>query len=242
MRKKWFAFLLLPLVAVLWADAPAAVASPETQLVKIMDATKEGDKTALRAALSLHSKYPTLDFEVRRKPDPKFSPDITLYDGAPKKGDRLYSVRRIYVTVNQSNPLKNLTMEQLKGVCSGKITEWTNLNGSPFSIHRYALALRAGPDVIRSIVGKGNPASFYRAGNDKELYLMMAGNQNAIGFSLTPPDDPKVKVVPIEGKLPQEKSYSLVLLRSLSLHRAGAAQQAFAAQISVFSQETKKVK
>jgi phosphate transport system substrate-binding protein len=60
-------------------------------------------------------------------------------DVADEKGVKLHQVAwdALVVVVNKDNPVENITVDQLKGVLTGKITDWKDLGGPPGPVNLY---------------------------------------------------------------------------------------------------------
>lgn len=80
---------------------------------------------------------------------------------------------RIYTIINKSNPVNSLTKEQLKGIFTGKVTNWKNVGGNDAEII-----------VVLSTMNKATNSFFQTAVLDGESFLkdiMDAGAFKDIG-------------------------------------------------------------
>ena len=115
------------------------------------------------------------------------------------------------VLVNRNNPVNDLKLQQLKDILSGKITNWKEVGGSDVEIKNVLLqpctttifAKRSAPfgkDIKRLTPEKpGNPV----AGTNK----LVEENEGAMGLQVYGYESPDVKVLTVNGFLPDEKTF-----------------------------------
>jgi phosphate transport system substrate-binding protein len=109
-------------------------------------------------------------------------------------------VEGIAVYVNQSNPINQLTLEQLKGIFLGDITNWKQVGGSDSRIVLYAGESSTGvlPYFQEVVLHDAEPYPFEGKASAKELVDTVASNPEAIGYSSIYPTA-KVKVLRIQA-------------------------------------------
>lgn len=114
----------------------------------------------------------------------------------------------IVMVVHKSNPVNNLTYKQLQGILSGDITNWKEVGGKDLEIKnvmiepcvRHTLSKQVipyGKDLVELRPEKqGNPV----AGTNK----LVSENEDAIGQQIYGYESDDVKVLTIDGILPDE--------------------------------------
>ena len=117
----------------------------------------------------------------------------------------------IAIITNNENPIKNITLEQIKDIYTGKITNWKDIEGgsdSPIVV----VSREEGSgtrDAFQEIIGYESEELVGEAmisnanGAIKET---VAGNKNAIGFVSFEYLDEKVNVVNVEGIEPKAEN------------------------------------
>ena len=115
------------------------------------------------------------------------------------------------VVVNKNNPVNDLKLKQLKGILSGNIKNWKEVGGSDMEIKNVLLqpctttifAKRSAPfgkDIKRLTPEKpGNPVE----GTNK----LVEENEGAMGLQIYGYEGPDVKVLTIDGLLPDAKTF-----------------------------------
>jgi len=136
-------------------------------------------------------------------------PTVLAYDG-------------ISIIVNPSNPVKDLTVEQIKDIYTGKITNWKDVGGND-----------AGIVVVGREAGSGTRDGFESVTDTKEqckyrqeltstgdVIAAAQGNPNAIGYASTAAVGKTVKTLTVGGIEPTEanvKNGSYVVQRPFIL-------------------------
>lgn len=112
----------------------------------------------------------------------------------------------IAVIVNQSNPVNQLTIDQLSDIYSGKINNWNELGGDDRVIVRLSRETNSGTHVffLENVIRKGNKNDKTLFASDTVLLPSSEGitsetsdNPNAIGYDGLGYIIPEVKVVAI---------------------------------------------
>ncbi len=115
------------------------------------------------------------------------------------------------VLVNQHNPVNDLKLQQLKDILSGKIKNWKEVGGSDLEIKNVLLqpctttifpkrSAPFGKDIKRLTPEKaGNPVT----GTNK----LVEENEGAMGLQIYGYESPNVKVLTIDGYLPDAKTF-----------------------------------
>lgn len=94
----------------------------------------------------------------------------------------------IAVIVNQTNPIKKLTLTQIGEIFAGKITDWQELGAQPGEIHVYARDDRSGTfDTFKSLVlGKDAVKAKKRFESNAKLSDTVSEDPLGIGFTSLP--------------------------------------------------------
>lgn len=115
------------------------------------------------------------------------------------------------ILVNKANPVNNLTLQQVKDILSGKIKNWRDVGGKDLEIKNVLLqpcttaifakrTVAYGSDINRLVPEKkGNPVT----GTNK----LVEENEGAMGLQICGYESPNVKVLTIDGYLPDESTF-----------------------------------
>ncbi|MEE9614657.1 MAG: substrate-binding domain-containing protein [Thermodesulfobacteriota bacterium] len=114
----------------------------------------------------------------------------------------------IVLIVNKTNPVNDLTYEQVKGIFSGRIRNWKEVGGKDMEIRnaylapcvRKTMGQQAAPygEDIVELKKRGNPVENANA--------VVAENEGALGQQIYGYHDDRVKVLTIDGLLPTEET------------------------------------
>ncbi|MBI5659041.1 MAG: substrate-binding domain-containing protein [Nitrosomonadales bacterium] len=115
------------------------------------------------------------------------------------------------VLVNKANPVNDLKLQELKDILSGKVKNWKEVGGNDLEIKNVLLqpctttifpkrSAPFGKDIKRLTLDKpGNPV----AGTNK----LVEENEGAMGLQIYGYESPGVKVVTVDGYLPDAKTF-----------------------------------
>lgn len=130
--------------------------------------------------------------------------------------------------VNVNNPIESLTVDQIRDIYTGKITDWSEVGGEPGEIKAFQRNSTSGSQtLLNKLVMNGaptmEPAKEMLVGTMGELIESVAsfdGTGSAIGFSVyyyadKMKSDPNLKMIQVEGVSPsnesiEDNSYPLV--------------------------------
>ncbi len=116
----------------------------------------------------------------------------------------------IVLIVNKANPVKDLTYQELRGILSGRITNWKEVGGKNLQIKNVMLepcvmhtmskqVIPYGPDISKLHPGKKvNPVKYTNR--------LVAENEGALGQQIYGYQSDDVKVLTIDGVLPDEST------------------------------------
>lgn len=114
----------------------------------------------------------------------------------------------IAVIVNKTNTVQDLTLEQIKGLATGEITNWSEVGGPDRPVVLIGREAGSGTrDGFESIVGVADICKY-----DQELtatgavIAAVAANENAFGYASISSVDGAVTAVTVEGVAPSEET------------------------------------
>ena len=113
---------------------------------------------------------------------------------------------RIALLVNPNNPVKNISLEDVKNVYTGKITNWKELGGTDSPIVVVSREEGSGTrDAFQEIVGYASEELTKDASisdGSGAVKTTVAGNENAIGFASFEYIDSTVAALQVDGVEP----------------------------------------
>ena len=135
----------------------------------------------------------------------------------------------IAIVVHPSNPVENLTKQQLQDIYAGKITNWKELGGEDREIVVVTRAEGSGTHdtFMELIMNKGKieeTSSALQKPSNGAVKATVAGNENAIGYIGLGYIDSSVKVMKIDGVTPSSttvKDGTYLLSRALYMYTKG---------------------
>lgn len=115
----------------------------------------------------------------------------------------------IVLIVNKANLVDNLSYEQVQGIFSGRIKNWKEVNGPDAEIKNVMLAPCVKHTISKQVVmyGEINQLTPGKKVNPVEYTnIMVAENEDAIGQQIYGYESKDVKVLRIDGVLPDENT------------------------------------
>ena len=116
----------------------------------------------------------------------------------------------IAIIVNKDNPVENLTLEQIAGLATGEITNWSEVGGNDAEVVMEGREAGSGTrDGFESIVGVEDVCKYANESTSTGAVIAnVSSNVNAIGYaSLSAVEnDETVKVVTVDGVAPSEET------------------------------------
>ena len=123
----------------------------------------------------------------------------------------------VVVVVNKANPVDALSLRQLARIYAGEVTEWPS-GESIVAINRpihseirsrfYEIVLTAPPTKKFFQIGSPIPFETVRVDSERAVPRFVAGETGAIAYCYQPCGGDSVKVLKIDGRLPQEDGYA----------------------------------
>lgn len=116
----------------------------------------------------------------------------------------------VAVIVNPDSSVKDLTLEQLADIFSGKITNWKELGGADAPIQCIGREAASGTrGAFEDIIGISESAVYAEEQNSTgNVKQAVAGNPNAIGYVSVSSLDNSVVAVSVDGIAPSEETIS----------------------------------
>lgn len=158
----------------------------------------------------------------RIKPDEKVRL-AALGDMTSPAAEHVLGLDGVAIVVSRSSPLESLTLDQIRDLFSGRITDWAALGGSAGSVELYARDDRSGTfDTFKSLVLRDAPlaAGAKRFEDGRKLSSEVAANPRAIGFvGLAYVGDAKALKVSEAGSVPYRPTVFTVRTEDYLLSR-----------------------
>lgn len=130
--------------------------------------------------------------------------------------ETVVAIDGIAVIVNPANTISDLTVEQIKQIYTGEITNWKDAGGSDSPIVLIGREAASGTrDGFESITGTKDKCQYAQElTSTGDVIQSVAGNPNAIGYASLASVSDKVKVLQVEGVAPskatiQDGSYKI---------------------------------
>lgn len=137
----------------------------------------------------------------------------------------------IGVFVNQSNPVADLSFDQLKGIFTGNITNWKEVGGKNMKIDLFIVSpFSATYQVFKQVILGGDDYADKRLQTvhpDQMVLTKVAGNEGAIGhlsFALVD-DTEDIKKIHVNGEAPTVNNPDYPVSRPLYLITKGEPQK-----------------
>ena len=116
----------------------------------------------------------------------------------------------IAIIVNKDNPVENRTLDQIAGLATGEITNWSEVGGSDAEVVMEGREAGSGTrDGFESIVGVADACKYANESTSTGAVIAnVSSNANAIGYaSLSAVEnDDTIKIVTVDGVMPSEET------------------------------------
>ena len=138
----------------------------------------------------------------------------------------LIGMDAIAAIVNDKNPLKDLTKEQLKSIFTGKIRNWKEVGGREGSIRVLVVSLRSGTRGVfkRAVLGDTEYSGVDVVSPDPRIVDIVAADPNAIGqigIAFFKGKNTKVHALSIDGQEASVDNPQYPIIRPLYLVTKG---------------------
>lgn len=119
----------------------------------------------------------------------------------------------IAIIVNESNPMTEITLDQIEAIFTGDTTDWASLTGKPGEISTYTRNTASGTYAVFKELGMGGreyAVNAQKMAGNEQIASEVANNPNGIGYvGLAYIKTPGVKVLPVDGLQPDNPKYPL---------------------------------
>ncbi len=114
----------------------------------------------------------------------------------------------VAMVVHPSNPIKDLTKEQIQKIYTGKVTNWKQLGGPDKEIVKISRDTSSGTfETFHKLAMEGEKiVGAKMVGSNPEMHKAVSGNTAAVGYLGLGFVDAKVKALTVEGVTPKEKT------------------------------------
>lgn len=119
-----------------------------------------------------------------------------------------FALDGIVVIVNPSNPLTNLTLDQINKIYTGKITNWKELGGADKPIVLIGREAGSGTrDGFESVVNAKDACKYRQElTSTGDVITTVSKNENAIGYASLAAVSDKIKPLTVEGVKASEET------------------------------------
>ena len=119
----------------------------------------------------------------------------------------------IAIIVNESNPLDNISIDEIELIFSGDVTDWSGITAQTGEISAYTRNTSSGTYAVFQKMGMNSRdygADTQKMAGNEQIAAEVAKNPNGIGYvGLAYIDTPGVKVLPVNGAQPDAANYPL---------------------------------
>lgn len=135
-----------------------------------------------------------------------------LSSNTPRNGfNTVIAKSPIVLIVHPSNPVNNLSYEQLEGIMSGKIKNWKEVGGADLEIGNVMLQPCVRNTMAKHVIPMSKDIVMLKPGKKvnpvTHTNVMVASNKGAIGQQIYGYESEDVKVLTIDGVLPDENTF-----------------------------------
>lgn len=135
------------------------------------------------------------------------SRELTDEEKAENMTETVFAYDGIAVAINPANKVKNLTLDQLQGIYSGKITNWKEVGGDDAEIFVVSREESSGTrsafeELIKLEETDGLTSNAAVSEGNGPAQIAIAGNENAIGYISFAYIDDTVKAVTVDSVEP----------------------------------------
>lgn len=154
-----------------------------------------GSSAGIKDAINGVSEIGMSSRELKSEEEKEVKSTVIAYDG-------------IAIITNKNNPIKNITLDQIKGIFTGEITNWSEIEGGKDAPIVVASREEGSGtrDAFQEIVGYKSEelrADAMISNGNGGLKETVVGNENAIGFVSFEYLDDKVNIVNVENVEPK---------------------------------------
>ena len=119
----------------------------------------------------------------------------------------------IAIIVNESNPIDNISIDEIELIFSGDVTDWSGITAQTGAISAYTRNTSSGTYAVFQKMGMNSRdygADTQKMAGNEQIAAEVAKNPNGIGYvGLAYINTPGVKVIPVNGASPDSADYPL---------------------------------
>ena len=119
----------------------------------------------------------------------------------------------IGVIVNESNPITEISLDQVEAIFTGDVSDWASMTGKPGQISCYTRNTSSGTYAVfkqLAMDGREYAVNSQKMAGNEQIASEVANNPNGVGYvGLAYIDTPGVKVIPVNGMAPDNPKYPL---------------------------------
>jgi phosphate transport system substrate-binding protein len=201
-----------------------------------------GSKTAFEDLGASKADIGMASRKIKNEEKEKLS---SLGDLTSRASENVLGLDGLAIIVNQANSLDALTSDKIRDIFTGKITDWSQVGGSPGPIQIYARDDKSGTfDTFKELVLRGETlaSSAKRFEDSTELSNAVADDTKGIGFIGMPYilSAKALKVseggsVPLRPTVLTVRTEDYLLSRRLYLYTPGSSQNSWVRKFVEFS-------
>ena len=133
----------------------------------------------------------------------ELNPDVDLKEEETAQGltATTFALDGIAIVVNSENPVSDLSLEQIKGLADGTITNWKDVGGNDAPVVLIGREAGSGTrDGFESIVGVKDACKYEQELTSTGAVIAgVAANPNAFGYASLSAVDETIKAVTVDG-------------------------------------------
>lgn len=119
----------------------------------------------------------------------------------------------IALIVNEANPLEALSLEEVEMIFSGDVTDWSAISSQTGEISAYTRNTSSGTYAVfqeMAMSSRDYGTDTQKMAGNEQIASEVAKNPNGIGYvGLAYIGTPGVKVLPVNGSMPEDADYPL---------------------------------
>ena len=119
----------------------------------------------------------------------------------------------IAIIVNENNPLESISLEEIELIFTGDVVNWAGVSNEPGPISAYTRNTSSGTYAFFRQLGmqsRDYGIDTQKMAGSEQITTEVANNPNGIGYvGLAYLGTPGVKVLPVDGLLPEDPNYPL---------------------------------
>lgn len=166
-----------------------------------MEINQVGSSAGIKDTINGVSEIGMASRELKAEEEKELKSTVIAYDG-------------IAIITNKNNPIKNITLDEIKGIYTGEITNWNQIEGGKEAPIVVASREEGSGtrDAFQEIIGYKSEelkADAMISNGNGAIKEIVVGNENSIGFVSFEYLDDKVNIVNVENISPEAEKVKL---------------------------------